>query len=60
MGLLDAFKGNEYKREVERLQGELSAAQRRLSEAERLLTPEMSDSVRLSRLLEDLNGEFYD
>lgn len=64
MGFLDAFKGNEYKREAEELKAKLEDAQSKqeelqakLNDMESLLTPEMKDAVKLSRLLESLNRE---
>ncbi len=48
MGLLDAFKGNQYKSELENLQ-------RKYNDLEALMTPEMQDALALQNKTRELN-----
>ena len=53
MGLLDAFKGNEYKAELEK-------ATKRIEELEAMLTPEMRSAMKLADEVKRLQGEIDD
>ena len=50
MGILDTFKGNEYKRQLE-------DASARITELEALLTPEMKEALSIQEKIKQLNAQ---